>query len=170
MAAHRIPDEKRQAIRADIEAGNTRNDVARKHGVSSSTVTKVAKEFGLTFDRSATRAATEARRADLAARRAEVSAEFLRRAREALAQMDQPHLAFSFGGKDNTYNEKRLDSPPTGDKRNLMTIAGIGLQRHLDIERHDNDTGDSARSMLTELFAGIKAAVAAEAPPSDDGA
>lgn len=64
-----ISDDTRTRILALHSEGRTRNDIARETGVSGSTVTKVVKAAGRTFDRSATRAATEARQADLAERR-----------------------------------------------------------------------------------------------------
>jgi hypothetical protein len=156
-----IPGDKRSAILADIEAGELAcRAIARKHNVAPSTVTKIAKDAGITdaFGRSQTKDATAARKTDLAAQRAEVSALFLQRAREALQEMTEPHLVFSFGGRDNSYNEQLLDSPPTTDKRNLMTIAAIGMQRHLEVERHDTAAeADQVGSLLGQLLGTLQA-------------
>lgn len=152
---------KRAAILADIQAGELgRNEIARKHRVGAGTVTKIAQDEGMTdaFDRSETEDATRARRVDLAAQRAEVSALFLRRAREALEQFDKPHVVFNIGGKDNTYTEHTLDRPTTGDMRNLATVAGIAVQRHLEIERADSSDVNDGVSMLGQVAAGLTAA------------
>jgi hypothetical protein len=141
----RLPDDKRAAIQADIEASQkSRNQIARDHDVSVGTVTNIAKAAGLTtaFDRSQTKTATEAKKADNAALRASTSRRLLEKANELLDQMDQPHVAFHFGGKDNTYNEKQLDRPPVADLRNLMTAAAVAVDKHLVIEKHDN-SGES---------------------------
>ncbi|WP_406431564.1 hypothetical protein OHA59_36695 [Streptomyces sp. NBC_01589] len=49
--------------------GVSRNEIARQMGWTVGTVTSHAKRLGLSFDRSATRAAVEARQVDLTARR-----------------------------------------------------------------------------------------------------
>ncbi|MEV4837774.1 winged helix-turn-helix domain-containing protein [Nonomuraea sp. NPDC049486] len=140
-----IGDAKRTAILDDIRAGEkSARQIARDHGVAQSTVSKLAKDAGITnaFDRSKTKNATEAARADNAALRASTSRRFLEKANQLLDQMDQPHVAFNFGGKDNTYNEKQLDRPPVSDLRNLMTAAAVAVDKHLVIEKHDN-SGES---------------------------
>lgn len=141
---------KRQAILNDIKAGHSRNRIARDHGVSGSTVSKLANTEGLSFDRSQTKNATEAKKADNAALRAATSRRLLEKANEFLDQMDRPHLAFNFGGKDNTYAEKLLDRPPVGDLRNLMTAAAIAIDKHLAVEKHDN-SGESHAAVDTWL-------------------
>lgn len=135
----RISDETRQAIAADIRAELPRNQIARKYDVSSSTVTLIARENGLTFDRSMTKRATEARITDAAALRAETSMRFLHKAGELISMMDGEYLAYSFGGRDNTYNEHRLDRPPDSALRNLMVTAATAFDKHLAADRHDSD-------------------------------
>jgi len=151
----RISDEKRAAILADIQAkvGSTRA-IAARHDVSDNMVRKVAKENGITdaWSREGTEKATRARQADLAALRAEVSEKYLRKAHQLLDQMDDPHLVFSFGGKENTYNEAVLERAPTGDLRNLMTASAVALDKHLKIAAVDTTGASSdAASMLDRL-------------------
>ncbi|WP_405752907.1 MULTISPECIES: helix-turn-helix domain-containing protein [unclassified Streptomyces] len=68
-----ITDKDRRAVRRHA-AGRTRNEIARKLKRSPSTVSKIAKDQGLTFDRGPeVIAATEARRIDLAARRVDLA-------------------------------------------------------------------------------------------------
>lgn len=147
-----IDDETRQRILALHGEGRTRNDIARETGVSGATVTKVVKAAGRSFDRTATKAATEARQADLAERRARLREKYLQRADELLDQMDKPHLAFNFGGKDNTYTEKKLDRPPVKDLRDLMQAASIATTAELRIAAAESDTSDeAAKSVLIGL-------------------
>lgn len=137
-----IPPKTRAAILADIHAGQlSRNRIAEQHGVAPSTVTAIAKAEGLTgaFDRSSTKNATEALRADSKQRRALLSRRLLDRAAEALEQMDQPHIVFKIGGSENIYTEHEMNRPPTGDMRNLMIIAATAIDKHIVIERHDSD-------------------------------
>lgn len=143
------------AILASIDAGKSRNETAREHGVSASTVSRIAAANARSFDRAKTKNATEAARLDNAALRASTSRRLLEKANEFLDLMDQPHTAFNFGGKDNTYNEKLLDRPPVSDLRNLMTAAAVAVDKHLVIEKHDN-SGESHAAVdawLTEMGA-----------------
>jgi transposase-like protein len=130
--------EKREAIISDLrQDGANVSGLARIHGVSRTTVAVIKREVfgGQTAER--TRQAVEDRRAQLASQRAVLSATFLQRAQEALAAMVSPTVIYNFGGKDNTYNEKEVDRPPTADQRNLMIIAATALDKHLVAERHD---------------------------------
>jgi len=157
-----IPDEKRAAILADIKTGEKgRNQIAREHGVSQSTVSLIAQDAGLTsaFDRTTTKHATAAATADNKARRAAIASRLLTKASEFLDQIDAPHLVFNFGGKDNTYEERELDRPPTADMRNLMTCAAIALDKHVVLDKHDGDQGvEGARAMILDLASALRGA------------
>lgn len=132
---------KRAAILRDLKAGKTRNVTARAHAVSASTVTKIAAEEGVSFDRSQTKSATEAAVADMRAIRAATSRRFLDEANKLLDQLHEPHVAFNFGGKDNTYEEHEFVEPPVDAKRTLITSAAIAYDKHLAQDRHDADDG-----------------------------
>ncbi len=159
----RIDDTTRQAILDDIRkrAGRSTRELAAAHGVSDRFVRKIAEENDVTdaWSREQTKNATAASVADSKARRAAISAKFLTKADELLDQIDRPHLVFSFGGKDNTFNQKTLDRPPTGDIRNLMIAAATAFDKHVVAEKHDTDSGaDAAKSMLGQLAAGLTTA------------
>ncbi|WP_293785020.1 helix-turn-helix domain-containing protein [uncultured Aeromicrobium sp.] len=161
-----ISDETRERILALHAEGRTRNDIARDVGVSGSTVTKVVKAAGRSFDRAATKAATEARKVDLAERRARLRAKYLQRAEELLDQMDKPHLVFNFGGKDNTYEERTLDRPPVKDIRDLMQAASTATNAELRIAAAESDTNaEAARSVLV----GLANALGVHGPDSQPG-
>jgi len=136
-----LAPQKRAAILEDIRAGKTRNRTARDHGVSFSTVTKIAGEERISFDRSQTKSATDAAVADARAIRAATSRRFLDEANKLLDELHQPHTAYSFGGKENTYNEHEFPEPPVDAKRTLITAAAIAYDKHLAQERHDADDG-----------------------------
>lgn len=134
------PPDKRAAIIRDVRSGEkSAGRIAREHGVAQSTVTRIAGQEGLTFDRSKTKRATEAAVEDNKALRARTSRRFLDKANELLDQMDEPHLVFNFGGRDNTYNERELERPPTADLRNLIVSAATAFDKHMAADRHDND-------------------------------
>lgn len=152
-----LPDRKRAAILADIEAGQkSRNQIARDHGVSVSTVTKLAPPGS--FDRSLTKRATEAKVADMKAWRAETSRRFLEEANKALDRLGAPYTVHAFAGKDGLYREHQLDLPPAGELRNLMTAAAVAFDKHLAADRHDagGNVGEVA-SLLGTLFDGLQA-------------
>lgn len=137
-----LDQSKREAILADIRPGQLgRNQIARRHGVSGPTVTNIAQEAGLTtaFDREHTKNATEALRLDNAQLRARTSRRFLDKANDLLSQMDQPHLAFHFGGKDNTYAEREMPKPPVDALRNLIVSAATAFDKHLKAELFDGE-------------------------------
>jgi hypothetical protein len=155
-----LPDRLRRAILADIGAGQkSRNQIARDHKVSVSSVTKLAPAGS--FDRSKTKRATEARVEDLKALRAVTSRRFLDEANKALDRLNEEYLVHAFGGKDNDYNEHTLQLPPAGEARNLMTAAAVAFDKHLAADKHDADTGtEGARSVLGALGEALQVAAA----------
>lgn len=156
-----VDDEMRSEVARLHGLGYTRNEIAREVGCAGSTVGLIAAahEPPLLFDRALTALAVEAHRIDMAVKRADLQRKLLVRADEALEAMDQPALVFSFGGKDNDYNERVLDAPTTADQRNLMTIAGIALQRESDLRRVDTTSGvEEGVSLLDSLSTGLAAA------------
>ena len=144
-----LPEAKRRAILTDIKAAKPRNQTARDHGVSPSTVTKIAQAEGLenAFDRSQTKKATAAAVADSKAERARTSRRFLDKANALLDQMDQPHTAYAFGGRDNNYNEHEFSKPPVDALRTLITAAAIAFDKHIAQDRHDAEKDDGLASV-----------------------
>lgn len=152
MATQPLPAEKIAEVEALIREGVGRNVIVKQTGVGAGKVSQIARAAGLLFERSAPAAAVAAANSDNAAWRALAIAMLYKRAIASLEQMDQPHIVFAFGGKDNTYNEHTLDRPPTGDIKNLMIVAGIAIQRAADLERFDApDSADGVKSMLAGL-------------------
>lgn len=66
-------------------------------------VSKIAKELGLSFNREATAAATEAKVIDAKARRAQLMHDLLDDAERLRQQLFALATLHSFGGKDHTY-------------------------------------------------------------------
>lgn len=151
---------KRAAILTDIKAGKlSRNAIARAHGVSSSTVTKLARDTGdaTAFDRSQTEKATRAVEIDNRARRAIIAAELLNDVAHLRERAWSPYTVVV--GTAQGAQKVTLDLPPLGDVRSAYTSIGIVLDKHLALDRHDNSGGagaDDAVSMLTNLAAGIR--------------
>jgi hypothetical protein len=136
-----------------IKAGTPRNAIARELQIAPSSVSGIAKAEGLTFDRASDTASAAAARAhDLKVRRLALIEELFSKAEDHLVAIDQPFLAFNFGGKDNNYNEHELERPPTGDLLNLHRAASLALKDARELIRDDDDEGVAeAESMLMNL-------------------
>ncbi|MFF3029136.1 helix-turn-helix domain-containing protein [Microbacterium sp. NPDC057944] len=137
-----------------IQAGMPRNAIARELQIAPSSVSKIAADEGLSFDRAnQTASATAARQHDLKVRRLELIDELVSKATDHLVAIDQPFLAFNFGGKENTYEEHMLDRAPTGDILNLHRAASLALKDARELIRDDDDQGVAeAESMLMNLI------------------
>lgn len=137
-----VDSKTRTRVRKLAREGMSRNAIAREVGISSSSVTKICLTARppISFDRAATKAATEARVADLKAERVKLAAKFTRRANEMLDLMDQPHTITSWHEGDMMTGV--IERPTSGDIKNYMTAAGIALDKTLVIERHDADDTD----------------------------
>ncbi len=154
-----LADDKRTAILADIQAGKkSRGQIARDHKVSPQTVGNIAKDEGKTnaFSRLQTKNATQAAIIDNKAMRVLAAQRLIVKVHEILDQMDQPHMVFNIGGKDNTYTEQLMPKPPTGDLRNLMVTAATAVDKHLVLERHDVSDPDVMGSLLGTLLDGLQ--------------
>lgn len=156
----RIPDEKRTAILADIKAGKLGNrEIARKHDVAPSTVTKIAKDSGQTgaFERSQTENATRAVVADNRSRRAQLASDLLTDAQRFRERAWAPYSYYErgqFGPELVT-----LDKPPLKDAKEAYVAIGISLQRHAELEKLDSDRGEErAKSMLGQLAEALNVA------------
>lgn len=154
-----VTEEDYQRVRELHARGMGRNAIAREIGRAQRTVSVIAAELGLTFDVTMTEEATRHRVAQLAERRA-ILAEALQGDAERLTeQIWQPSVVYSFGGKENTYNERPVDEPPADAKKALMSTAGMAIDRSLKLVPPSADAGaDDAKSMLGQLMLGLKAA------------
>ncbi len=154
-----VTDEDYQRVRELHALGMGRNAIAREIGRAQRTVSVIAAELGLVFDTSMTEDATRARVAQLAALRADTAIDLHLDALKLTQQMWEPAVVYNFGGKENTYNEHYVDEPPAAEKKNLMSAAGIALEKSLKLVPPTDDAGaDDAKSMLGKLMAGLKAA------------
>ncbi|WP_320069616.1 helix-turn-helix domain-containing protein [Micromonospora sp. RTGN7] len=140
-------------VRALHAQGLGRNAIAKELRRSGKTISNIAAEMGLSFERTgAAAAATEARKADGATRRAQLQLDALNAANRLMGQMFQPALVYNFGGKENDYNSTTLDEPPFADKRNIATAIQALAGTALKLAEYDKATGnESEKSMLTDL-------------------
>lgn len=142
-----LTDEQRQAVLDLARVGHPRNEVARLSGTSPSTVTRICSAAGITFDRTATAVAVQARVIDM------------KQARGLLAS-----------GLLDDIAEARLRLHRTAEPREFFDLArsvAVLTNAHVRIIGVDGtDSGlDEARSMLGNLMAGLASLASG---PQDD--
>ena len=136
-----ITDDQRQQIIDLHGQGLSRNDIARQTGVSAGSVTNICRQNDRSFDRSATKQATESKQIDAKAVRAAVASDSLNVAKLATAIIMQ-----------------RLQTDPDSiNARDLGTLAGIFTDKHLALAKHDagNDT-TATDSVVDQLLEGFR--------------
>ncbi|MFF5972228.1 helix-turn-helix domain-containing protein [Streptomyces sp. NPDC012769] len=134
-----VTDEERTRIRELHAQGLGRNAIARELGRGTRTISVEAAAMNLVFDRAATEAATAARKADLAEKRAILADALADDALRLTEQLWQPTFVYSFGGKDNVYEEHRVPEPPPADKRALMAAATAAAAQSLRLVPPETD-------------------------------
>lgn len=158
--AGKITDEQRAEVLRLHSEGLARNAIARETGISAGSVTLICTENGRSFDRSATKRATEARAIDLAAGRIRLAEKMLAAAEDMLDRIDDEYVVYNFGGKDNTFEQRTLETAPVEVRRNIITTAGITFDKLSRIVEKDNGGLDEAVGMLDALADGFKEAAA----------
>lgn len=147
-----ITPEKRAAIVADLRATMGTADgsirlVSDRHGVAKSSISRIAQAEGISWTqegRSIAENAVDQRRKTNAQLRSALAERLLEVANRALSDMNAPAVIYNFGGKDNSYNERTVDRPPTADQRNLATIAAIAIDKHKVLDMYDADARSGA--------------------------
>lgn len=130
--------------------GQGRNAIAQAVGIGAATVTKIVHEAGLTFDRAATRAATEAKQADSRSRRAEIASGLLDDVEKIRGKFWSGYVWV--GNSKDGPETITLEEPDAPALKAYVQAAATLLTKHVDLERHDADAkAGAAKSMLTEL-------------------
>lgn len=164
-----ITDAERDEVRRRHAAGETRNQIARAMGRSTSTVSKIAREGGLRFEGGARVAvATEARRQDLAAQRTELQHRLYARAAANLDRIEAPTYTRTELLPNGRTVRLISDEPPAQDERHHAQAIGSYLgsaQRLAEVDAGDGAT--ETRSVLGDVARGLRALFADE-PEGDD--
>jgi hypothetical protein len=156
-----ITDTDRDRVRELHAQGKTRNEIARAISRAPSTVTGIAGTLGLSFDRTATAAATHARQVDNRARRTEIVARLYDRAEQILGRLEAEQYTFT-ATTVNGIESKTLDHVPAPDEKALASAMSSHLGAAARLEQVDADKGaEGAKSMLSGLAValGIRATV-----------
>lgn len=136
-----------------------RNAIARVMGRSDRAVTVHAGRLGLSFDRTATAAATEAKMQDAKARRAAIIEGLYDIAEDELAYLKQDaayDLVEVSIGKPVPYTVERL---PAQDRKALVSSISTATAAAARLEALDTNNGvDDGISMLGQLASGLTAA------------
>jgi hypothetical protein len=158
------PDE-RARIKELHGQGLTRNEIAERIGRGTGTVSRVAAELGLSFDRESTKAATEAKAADNRARRVAAIARFYDQSDKIFDRLDRTrHLLKEVSA--GKLVEYEADDLPAQDLRSLIQAANAAVTSAVKLEQVDARSGaEGAASMLEGISRAL--AGAAEALESD---
>lgn len=150
-------------------AGKSLHFIANELGRSKRTISVWAEKLGLSFDRAETAKAAEAVHVDNKARRVALEERLLVEAQKIMDQLWKPTLVFSFGGKDNTYEEHTIDRPTFSDQKAIVQTATTAIRESTRL--HEMNAGHDATSTVSVL-AEVHAAVIAlanehpEEPPT----
>jgi transposase-like protein len=158
MARSPMNDETRSRARVLFDEGMSRNSIARELDLDPATVTRWARSEGLEFDRAASAAASKARAVDLAAGRIRLAEKMLAAAEDMLDRIDDEYVVYNFGGKDNTFEQRTLESAPVEVRRNVITTAAITFDKLTRIVERENGGLEQAVGVLDQIAEGFKAA------------
>ncbi|MBH0119836.1 helix-turn-helix domain-containing protein [Rhodococcus sp. CX] len=156
-------DEESRRLRELHEQGMSLRAIAEEMGRPQSTVSRWADRLNLSFDRSKTKKATEARVIDLKARKAvaaENALEILELSQAAILATLRGKKGWStlIRGSEGREVEAQLDFIPSRDLRE-QTNAHTGQAAVLDKLTDTTTEHDNAKSMLGQLEAALIAAV-----------
>ncbi|GAA5078662.1 hypothetical protein [Streptomyces similanensis] len=141
-----------QRLRQLHADGVSRNEIARQMGWSVGTITNHAQHLGLSFDREAVRAATDARQVDLKDQRQQAQ----QRAMDHFNLMlDRAQGRYRLTGFDHIGNfvSQYVPEPPAKEAKDLTTAAMQALNGALKLAQVDaGDNGrENARGLLATL-------------------
>ncbi|MFJ2354497.1 hypothetical protein [Frigoribacterium sp. NPDC087798] len=158
-----LDEGKRASVVAMVRQEVGRNEIARAVGVSPTTVTRIAKDERLSFDRSKTAQATQVVSIDAKARRKALGSRLLSDMEEARLRLAQEEQARGFAavaqGLDalsRSYaNLAKLDGPDTSEMNEMKSAMGAFMELAKAVaETQENpfekSGADAARRDLTD--------------------
>ncbi|MBZ6260687.1 hypothetical protein KVH22_34810 [Streptomyces olivaceus] len=141
-------EERLRQLHAD---GVSRNEIARQLEWSVATITNHANRLGLAFDREATRAATDARQADLKDRRQRIQEQLMDLAERAIERAQSRYLVHGFSHTGESVVEW-LQEPPARETKDLTTAATQALNGAVKLAEVDAESDtDKAKAALGSL-------------------
>lgn len=97
---------------------------------------------------------------DMTSAREQLVQRMVENANRALDMLDGPFLVYSFGGKDNTYEEHELAAAPISARREAQALAAVAFDKLTKALEKDTSSLASAHSLLDSLSAGFAVAAA----------
>lgn len=154
--ARPITDADYDQVRQLHADGLSRNAIAKQLRRSGHTISRLAVELGLSFDRGADphlREITETRKADGRARRAALAEALLADAEKLRQQLFAAANVHNFGGKDNTFEQAVIDQPTFRDQRDIMHAIGLAVDRALKIDAYDriDESGSAVDAWIAAM-------------------
>ncbi|WP_025620355.1 helix-turn-helix domain containing protein [Salinispora cortesiana] len=170
MTARPVTQADYDRVRELHAQGLSRNEIGRTIGRSGRTVSRIADQLDLSFDRTATRAATEAKRDDARAKRAALANALLDDANRLRQRLWQEACYVDHGGKEFFRVDWTMPEPTFADKQKIMQSVGIAIDKAVRLDEYDADPGiDAAKSMLGALARSLGAAYEQLNPAGSDG-
>jgi len=151
----RIPDHVRANIIEAARNGRGCSQIARDTGIAPSTVSRICKAAGVTFDRAQTAAATQAHTIDAKARRAELALLLIEDAHRLRTQLWTQHeYRQAVGGMNPEVLRWTETEPNPTDKLKLMQAVNTAAARHEALWKLDNaDPATAAAQSMVEGLA-----------------
>lgn len=165
-----LTDTEKARIRELHTEGLSLSAIALELGRSKSTVSNYCHRHGIRWDDTRTKAAAEAHALTNAEKRAELETRFLDEAASLLDQLHTPHLAYNFGGKDNTYEEHTLPEPDIKGKKDLVQAAGTAVDKAVklaDVDRTGKGA-DAGKSLIGSMFVALRTVPIGDDPEGDE--
>ncbi|MFE7762949.1 helix-turn-helix domain-containing protein [Streptomyces sp. NPDC057438] len=150
--SHPLTEEDLETLRQLHADGFGRNEIARQLGCSPATVTNWAQRLDLSFDRTSTRAAVDARQIDLKDQRQQAQQRLMNFFNEQLDRVESRYLLTGFKATGEVAAQW-LDLPPAKETKDLTTAAMQALNGALKLAQVDaGDAGrENARGLLQSL-------------------
>ncbi|MCQ6250903.1 helix-turn-helix domain-containing protein [Streptomyces malaysiensis] len=148
------------AVRRLAAKGKGRNEIAREIGRSSRTVSEIAAKLDppVSFDRTATAVATEARKADAKARRLALIHRAYSRVEKLYERLEaDEHDGYKFTATTvNGIETKMLDHVPGQEEKAVAAAIGQHLTQAAKLEAVDGSSDEEdAKSMLGKIMGGL---------------
>jgi hypothetical protein len=152
MAGSPFTEEEQERLRQLHADGLSRNAIAEAMGRPKVTISRWAERLGLSFDREAVRAATDARQVDLKDRRQRIQERLLDLADLQITRAQNPYRLTGFDHLGQ-FVAQIVDQPPAKETKDLTLAASSALTSALKLAQVDaGDEGrENARGLLQSL-------------------
>lgn len=77
---------------------------------------------------------------------------------DMLDRIDDEYVVYNFGGKDNTFEQRTLDTAPIEVRRSIIVTAGITFDKLTRIVEKDTGGADAAAGVLDQVASALASA------------